>query len=99
MIDLVTWWPGRRRSTLIPESIRQQWKLDSALYDDIREASDTPERLDDIRRRIRKAFEPLIRDGVLGPDVLPRNEEQSRTLSVRLLTEPHSGRIRSPAIG
>ena len=74
---------------MVPESIRGLWKLSPALYDDIREASDTPERLEDIRRRIRKAFEPLIRDGVLGPDVLPRNEEMNRSLSVRLATERH----------
>ena len=71
----------------VPNSTRGQWKLTPALYDDIREASDTPERLDDIHRRIRRAFEPLIRDGILGPGVLPRNEELSRTVSVRLVNE------------
>ena len=35
-----------------------------------------------------KAFEPLIRDGVLGPDILPRHEEASRTLAVRLAGQP-----------
>lgn len=90
LIELVTLVARSTTFEMIPESTRQQWRLDSALYDDIREASDTPERLDDIRRRIRKAFDPLIRDGVLGPDVLPRNEEQSRTLSVRLATEPEA---------
>ena len=85
--DLVTEVAKATTFGAVPESVRVQWKLDSALYDDIREASDTPERLHDIRQRIAKAFEPLIRDGVLGPDVLPRNEELSRTLSIRLLTE------------
>jgi len=73
----------------VPESFRGQWKLSPALFDDIREASDTPERLEDLRRRVRKAFEPLIRDGVLGPDILPRHEEMSRTLSVRLVGQGH----------
>ncbi len=73
----------------VPEAFRGQWKLTPALYDDIREASDTPERLEDLRRRIAKAFEPLIRDGVLGPDILPRHEETSRTLSVRLAGQGH----------
>ncbi len=73
----------------VPNSTREQWKLTPALYDDIREASDTPERLDDIHRRIRRAFEPLIRDGILGPGILPRNEELSRTLSVRLVNASH----------
>ena len=87
--DLITTVAKSPTFDMVPESIRGQWKLTPALYDDIREASDTPERLEEIRRRIGKAFEPLIRDGVLGPDVLPRNEELSRTLSVRLATETH----------
>ena len=73
----------------VPESLRGQWKLTRPLFDDIREASDTPERLDDTRRRVRKAFAPLIRDGVLGPDVLPQNEEMNRTLSIRHKDERH----------
>ena len=72
----------------VPEIYRSQWKLTPALYDDIREASDTPERLEDLRRRIGAAFAPLIRDGVLGPDVLPRHEEGSRELSIHLAGEP-----------
>ncbi len=75
---------------VLPETFRSQWKLSPALYDDIREASDTPERLEDLRRRIRAAFAPLIRDGILGPDILPRQvEEMSRFLSVRLVDQPH----------
>ncbi len=72
----------------VPETFRSQWKLSPALFDDLREASDTPERFEDLRRRINKAFDPLIRDGVLGPDVLPRHEEGSRELSVHLVGEP-----------
>ncbi len=72
----------------VPESFRAQWKLTPALFDDIREASDTPERHEDLKRRIAKAFEPLIRDGVLGPDILPRHEEASRTLAVHLAGQP-----------
>ncbi len=87
--DLVTALAKASTFDAVPESIRGTWKLSPALFDDIREASDTPERLEEIRRRIRKAFEPLIRDGVLGPDVLPRNEEMNRNLSVRLASEPH----------
>ena len=72
----------------VPEIFRGQWKLTPALFDDIREASDTPERHEELRRRIAKAFEPLIRDGVLGPDILPRREEGSRTLAVRPVGQP-----------
>ncbi|WP_435015434.1 HD family phosphohydrolase [Tundrisphaera sp. TA3] len=67
----------------VPEAFRNFWKLTQYTYDDIREASDTPERHEELRRKIVAAFEPLIRDGVLGPDILPRNEDASRTLSVR----------------
>ncbi len=74
----------------VPEPFRAQWKLTPALYDDIREASDTPERREDLRRRIGTAFEPLIRDGVLGPDILPPHEEMSRMLSVRPAGRPYS---------
>jgi putative nucleotidyltransferase with HDIG domain len=72
----------------VPETFRSQWKLTPTLFEDIREASDTPERYENLRGRIKKAFEPLIRDGVLGPDVLPRHEEGSRELSVHLVGEP-----------
>ena len=66
----------------VPETYRSQWMLTPALYDDIREASDTPERHEELARRIDQAFASLIRDGVLGPDILPRHEEGSRVLSV-----------------
>ena len=86
--DLVGAIARARTFDALPESFRGQWKLSPSIFDDIREASDTPERLEDLRRRVRKAFEPLIRDGVLGVDVLPRHEEASRTLSVRPAGQP-----------
>jgi putative nucleotidyltransferase with HDIG domain len=70
----------------VPEEYRSDWKLTPRLYDDIREASDTPERSDDLRRRIKAAFDPLIHDGVLASEVLPRHEE-SRELLVHLVGE------------
>ena len=87
--DLVTMVARAASYDAVPESIRDQWKLTQPLYDDLREASDTPERLDDLRRRTQKAFEPLIRDGVLGPDILPKTEEPNRILSIRLANESH----------
>src|SRR4051794_9180350 len=65
--------------------LRNAWKLDQATFDELKAATDTPARRDALRRQIEAAFAPLIRDGVLGPDTLPRNEEASRNLSVRLL--------------
>ena len=88
VVDLVTIIARSPTYEGLPESVRSQWKLSPALYDDLREASDTPERLEEIRRRIRKAFEPILRDGVLGPGSLPKNEEAYRTLSVRSVNEP-----------
>jgi putative nucleotidyltransferase with HDIG domain len=72
----------------VPESYKSQWKLTPPLFDDIREACDTPERHEDLRRRINKAFEPLVRDGVLGSSALPRHEETSRVLAVHRVDQP-----------
>ncbi len=51
-------------------------------FDDLKTATDTPERLDDLKRRLTAAFEPLLRDGILGPDILPRGE-QSGSITAR----------------
>ena len=40
--------------------------------------------------KLAAAFEPLLRDGVLGPGTLPVNEESSRVLSVRNVGEPRT---------
>jgi cyclic-di-AMP phosphodiesterase PgpH len=88
LVDLVDAIAKAPTFDAVPETFRSQWKLTPALYDDIREASDTPERHEDLRRRINQAFEPLIRDGVLGPDILPRHGEASRVLAVHLVGQP-----------
>ncbi|AMV36714.1 7TM receptor with intracellular HD hydrolase [Planctomyces sp. SH-PL62] len=59
------------------------WKLQPEAYLDIKSATDTPQRRDNLHVQLAKAFEPLLDAGVLGPGALPRNEESSRTLSVR----------------
>jgi putative nucleotidyltransferase with HDIG domain len=68
----------------LPENLRASWKINSESFDELKAATDTPERRDTLHRQITKAFEPLIRDGVLSYDSLPRQEESSRNLSVRL---------------
>lgn len=68
----------------LPESIKSAWNLDSVTFDEIRAATDTPERRDDLKRRIDLAFLPLLRDGILGPDALPRQEENALSFLVRL---------------
>lgn len=67
----------------LPENIRVIWKLRPEIYLDIKSATDTPERRDTLDQQIRSAFQPLITQGVLGPDALPRGEESSRSLAVK----------------
>jgi cyclic-di-AMP phosphodiesterase PgpH len=69
----------------LPESLRATWKLTPEILDELKSATDTPERRDALHREVNKAFEPLMRDGVLGYDTLPRHEESSRTLAIRVL--------------
>jgi len=67
----------------LPGNLRATWKLNAEAFDEIKAATDTPERRDAVHRQLTQAFVPLLRDGVLGYDTLPRHEESSRTLSVR----------------
>ena len=64
------------------------WHLKPEAYLDIKAATDTPQRRDNLHVQIAKAFAPLLEAGVLGPGALPRNEESSRTLSVRDVGQP-----------
>jgi cyclic-di-AMP phosphodiesterase PgpH len=67
----------------LPKTQRDAWKLTPSAFDELRTAVDSPERRDDLKRRIAKAFDPLVSDGVLGPNTLPRTEETHPNLSVR----------------
>src|SRR5881227_2460144 len=67
----------------LPEAVASAWDLDRKTFDLIRDAADGPERREELHRRIARAFEPLARDGVLGPDALPRPEESRLALTVR----------------
>ena len=78
------------RLDALPEGVRTKWKLDQAPFDELKAATDTPARRDTLPRQIEAAFAPLVRDGVLGPDTLPRNEEASRNLSVRSIGQKPS---------
>jgi cyclic-di-AMP phosphodiesterase PgpH len=72
------------------ENVRSVWKLTPESYLDLKAATDTPERRDNLHAQITGAFTPMLRDGVLGPDTLPPNEESSRLLSIRKAGEPVS---------
>ncbi len=67
----------------LPENLRATWRLRNETFEELKAATDTPERRDALHLQIVKAFAPLLRDGVLGYDTLPRHEESSRTLAVR----------------
>lgn len=69
-------------------SLATTWKLTPEAYLDVKAATDTPERRDNLHSQIAKAFQPLLESGVLGPGALPRNEETSRTLSIRDVGQP-----------
>lgn len=73
----------------VPEPARTTWNLKPEAYLDIKAATDTPERRDNLHVQLQKAFEPLLENGVLGPDALPRNEEAA-TLSIHNVSEPWS---------
>jgi hypothetical protein len=67
----------------LPEDLRAVWNVPRPLFDEIRAATSTPDRLKDLRRRLATAFDPLIRDGVLGPNSLPRQEEARSSFLIR----------------
>jgi putative nucleotidyltransferase with HDIG domain len=74
----------------LPRTLRDSWKLDPKAFASLKAASATPKALDALHAQMKRAFAPLIRDGVLGPDTLPRNEESSRTLAIRAQGQPPS---------
>ena len=74
----------------VPETVRATWKLKPETYLDIKAATDTPQRRDNLHAQIGAAFTLLVQNGVLGPEALPRNEESSRTLAIHTAGEPYS---------
>ena len=86
--DLATVVAKSARLEELHENVRSAWKLTPESYLDLKAATDTPERRDNLHAQIAGAFAPLLRDGVLGPDTLPPNEESSRQLSIRKVGEP-----------
>ncbi|MEJ7637246.1 MAG: hypothetical protein WKF75_04450, partial [Singulisphaera sp.] len=59
--------------------------LTDAKLEVLKKATATSQRRNDLHKQIAQAFEPLIRDGLLGPNPLPRHEDSSRTFSVHAL--------------
>jgi putative nucleotidyltransferase with HDIG domain len=70
------------------------WRLTNENYLDLKAATDTPERRDNLHVQITAALAVLTRDGILGPGTLPPNEEASRLLSIRDLGQnPATSRL------
>jgi putative nucleotidyltransferase with HDIG domain len=88
--DLATMVARSARFEDLHDNVRSAWKLTAENYLILKGATDTPERRDKLHAQITRAFAPLLRDGVLGADTLPPNEESSRQLSIRLAGEPAS---------
>jgi cyclic-di-AMP phosphodiesterase PgpH len=86
--DLATVIAKSARLEALHENVRSAWKLTPESYLDLKAATDTPERRDNMHAQIAGAFAPLLRDGVLGPDALPPNEDSSRVLSIRKVGQP-----------
>ncbi|MBV8488591.1 MAG: hypothetical protein JO161_09960, partial [Planctomycetaceae bacterium] len=74
----------------MPETVRTAWKLRPESYLDLKAATDTPQRRDNLHAQLRKAFGPLLQDGVLGPETLPHNEDASPLLAVHSIADPPS---------
>jgi putative nucleotidyltransferase with HDIG domain len=85
--DLTTAVARSARFEDLRENLRTAWKLKPESYLDLKAATDTPERRDTLHAKLTTAFDPLIRDGVLGAGTLPPNEDSSRVLAVRTVGE------------
>jgi putative nucleotidyltransferase with HDIG domain len=94
--DLITAVAKSGRIEDLRENLRATWKLSPENYLDLKAATDTPERRDNLHVQLTAAFVPLLRDGVLGPGALPPSEESSRLLAIHQAGEP-AGQARSVA--
>ena len=82
--DLVETVANARRGSFdaLPPDVLESWDLPEPAFDEIRAASDTPERREDLRRAIASAFAPIIRHGVLGRGLLPLDEESGTMIQI-----------------
>jgi len=86
--DLTTAIAKSSRLEDLRENLRTAWRLKPESYLDLKAATDTPERRDNLHVQIAAAFSGLIRDGILGSGALPSSESSSRMLSIRGRGEP-----------
>jgi putative nucleotidyltransferase with HDIG domain len=75
----------------LPPNVMQTWGMISKdLFENLREANDVPERRDQFARELREAFNPVLREGILGSTPLPRIDQNATQFAVRLENEPES---------
>jgi cyclic-di-AMP phosphodiesterase PgpH len=90
LIDLVDAVAKAPRIEDLPENLRAAWPLNDAKLEVLKKATATSQRRQDLHRQIEEAFAPLIRDGLLGPNPLPRHEDSSRSFAVHALGQDPS---------
>jgi putative nucleotidyltransferase with HDIG domain len=86
--DLTTAIAKSNRFEDLRDNLRTSWRLKPETYLDLKAATDTPERRDNLHVQIAAAAGALQKDGILGSGVLPPSEESSRMLSIRSQHEP-----------
>jgi putative nucleotidyltransferase with HDIG domain len=75
----------------LPPSLIQSWGMISRdLFENLREANDVPERRDQFARELREAFNPILREGILGSSPLPRIDQNATQFAIRTEHEPES---------
>ncbi len=75
----------------LPPNLIQTWGMISKdLFENLREANDVPERRDQFARELREAFNPILRDGILGSTPLPRIDQNATQFAIRMESEPES---------
>ena len=83
------WRPARRTSASTGSSTPEA-------FDELKAATDDPARRDELHRQIAKAFEPLVRDGVLGYEHPAAQRGVEPDLAVRGLDQKPSDAHRVP---
>lgn len=76
---------------LLPaDQIRTWGMISKDLFENLRAANDLPDRRDQFARELRTAFEPVLKDGVLGSAPLPRVYQNATQFAIRTENEPES---------
>lgn len=72
-----------RDRAALSQDLTTAWNVSESVFLDIRAAVDSPERREELHRQIKRAFEPIVANGVLGPDTLPSDEPPRPRVRVR----------------